>query len=51
MSNAKLIRAPQVEKSDPSEPIISRPPAFIQNPVITQNKYDALASEGTYEDG
>jgi len=36
-------------KNNNSKPTIRRPPAFVQNPVVTQNKYSSLQEEGVYE--
>jgi len=38
-------------KDNTSKPIIRRPPAFVQNPVVTQNKYSLLQEEGVYDNG
>jgi len=33
-------------KDNTSRPTIRRPPAFVQNPVVTQNNYSSLQEEG-----
>ena len=38
-------------KDNTSKPTIRRPPAFVQNPVVTQNKYSSLQEEGTDDNG
>jgi len=38
-------------KDNTSKPVIRRLPAFVQNPVVTQNKYSSLQEEGIYDNG
>ena len=38
-------------RDNSSKPVIRRPPAFVQNPVVTQNKYSMLQEEGVYDNG